>query len=139
MHISLDQAWNREMCGRNVTCSSAQDSYSTMNYPSNASGGSTDAKPSPNTMDTYSPEDIKWLQQVYKGTGKVPDTTTTKITTTTTPKTQPKIIPKKASLPTKQKDVIVQVSPVEKNVDNIYIYILLILGLIGMCITMLTI
>jgi len=138
--MGLWHEWNREMCGRNgVTCSGAQDSYSTLNYPLSSSGGSADAKPSANTMDCYSPEDRKWLQSVYKGTGKVPDTTTT--TTITQPKVTPKVQPKsqikKTSLPKKQLDTI-QISPIEKNVDNVYIYILLILGLIGMCITMLT-
>ena len=69
--LGLWHEWNREMCGRNgVTCSGTQDSYSVMNYPAGSQGGASDAKPSPNCMDTYSPTDIEWLNKVYgKGPG----------------------------------------------------------------------
>ena len=79
--LGLWHEWNREMCGRNgVTCSGTQDSYSVMNYPVGSSGGSSDAKPSPNCMDNYSPTDIEWLEKVY---GKGPGGSTNK------PSTQP--------------------------------------------------
>ena len=73
--LGLWHEWNREQCSRNgVTCSPTQDSYSVMNYPSGSSGGASDAKPSPNCMDTYSPMDIEWLKKVYGGKGVQPST-----------------------------------------------------------------
>ena len=153
--MGLWHEWNREMCGRNITCSAAQDSYSVMNYPSGSSGGASDAKPSPNCMDTYSPEDIKWLQTVYKGgqgsgtgtgsgTGSSTDTGTGTIGTGVTPqkppqtqkpKPQPKPQPKpnKKKAPKKQFD-IVQISPQPPYINNVYIYILLTLVIICTCI-----
>lgn len=141
--MGLWHEWNREMCGRNTTCSSAQDMYSVMNYPAGSSGGASDAKPSANTMDTYSPEDIKWLERVYKGGSGNTSTstsTTTTSTTTTTPSQPTKTTPSKKQPPKKapvrQYD-IVQISPMSPNFDNVYIYILLVLSIIFMCILVL--
>jgi Metallo-peptidase family M12B Reprolysin-like len=144
--LGLYHEWNREMCGRNgVTCLGAQDMYSVMNYPAGSSGGAGDAKPSQNTMDTYSPEDVKWLQRVYKGGGgtttdTTPSTTTTTPSTTTTtpsttpkpkitPKPKPKLKPKPkggSGFPLKQFDTLID----NEERTNLYIYIIILLGII---------
>lgn len=64
--LGLYHEWQRENCGKNgVTCSDSQDMNSVMNYFNLGTTGVQGVKPSKETMDSYSPGDIAWLQKVY--------------------------------------------------------------------------
>jgi Metallo-peptidase family M12B Reprolysin-like len=68
--LGLYHEWQRENCGKNgVTCSDSQDMNSIMNYFNLGTTGVQGVKPSKETMDSYSPGDISWLQKVYGGKG----------------------------------------------------------------------
>ncbi len=97
--MGLYHEWNRENCSRNgITCSGSEDSYSVMNYPVGSSGGASDAKPSPNCMDNYSPNDIQWLEKVYgKGTGNTQQPSTRPQTSSIRPQ-PPSIRPQPPSI-----------------------------------------
>lgn len=65
----LYHEFDKQQCGKGgIQCSGA-DPKSVMNYPAGSSGGAANAVPSAQTMDNYSPDDIKWLETVYKGGG----------------------------------------------------------------------
>lgn len=75
--MGLWHEWNREMCGqygfgRSTSCSGSEDAYSVMNYApkkiesTGKLDGATDAQPSSHCLDAYSPNDIRWLEYVYK-------------------------------------------------------------------------
>lgn len=65
--LGLDHEWLRENCGSSKTCSAASDPFSVMNYFNQGTTGVQGVVVSTSTMDTYSPGDIEWLHQVYKG------------------------------------------------------------------------
>lgn len=64
--MGLYHEWTREVCGKNgITCSESQDMNSVMNYFNQGTTGVQGVKPSRETMDSYSPNDIAWLKKVY--------------------------------------------------------------------------
>lgn len=106
-----------------------------MNYPMGSSGGSADARPSPNCSDAYSPTDIQWLRKVYKGTGTV--TTGTGSGTGTKPIAKtPKVVQKTPVIQplvvkkAPQQFDIIQTSPMPTDYLNVYIYIALAMLLV---------
>jgi hypothetical protein len=66
--MGLYHEWTREMCskGGGITCSSSEDYNSVMSYFNNGTTGVQGVKPSKETMDSYSPGDIDWLEKIYK-------------------------------------------------------------------------
>lgn len=68
--LGLYHEWQREVCSKNgITCGDSQDMNSIMNYFNMGTTGVQGVKPSKETMDSYSPGDIAWLQKVYGGGG----------------------------------------------------------------------
>lgn len=74
--MGLYHEWNRELCGtKGITCSTTNDLNSVMGYFNAGTAGVQGVVVSKQTMDSYSPMDIAWLEKVYK-----PNSTTQGIT-----------------------------------------------------------
>jgi hypothetical protein len=71
--MGLYHEWNRELCGtKGITCSTADDYNSVMGYFNQGTAGVQGVVVSKQTMDSYSPMDIAWLEKVYKPNSVTP-------------------------------------------------------------------
>lgn len=68
--MGLYHEWQRDMCNtKGITCSGTEDFNSVMGYFSQGTMGVKGVVISKETMDGYSPNDIAWLEKVYKPNG----------------------------------------------------------------------